>query len=68
MLANEQPTGRTRYRQQRRMLGPPLIVLQVEVTFSDGPGDSNGLPEYLGGTTWVDARLEHLSLIPNPKP
>lgn len=62
MRANERPTGKIRYRTQRRLCGPDLIVLQIEVTFSDGPGDSNGCPEYLGGTTWVDARLEHLTV------
>lgn len=62
MRANECPTGKIRYRTQRKLFGPDLIVLQIEVTFSDGPGDSNGCPEYLGGTIWVDARLEHLSL------
>jgi hypothetical protein len=35
----------------------------VEGYYSDGPPDFNGLPEYLEGFKWRDARVEDLSFI-----
>lgn len=62
-------TGRTRYRELPRVLGHSLLVLQVEVRFGDGPPDSNGMPLYLKGATWRDAKVEDLSfLVPQQEP
>lgn len=37
------------------------FILEVQLAFGDGPGDSNGMPDYLAGTVWTDARLEHMA-------
>ncbi len=60
-------TGRTRYRQLTRVFGDPLLVLQVEVSFDDGPPDCNGMPTYLAGVAWRDAQVTDLALLPPPE-
>lgn len=49
------PTGRFRLRLQERFLRPTLVVLQVHVTWGDGPPDHNGMPTWLSGEGWRDA-------------
>jgi hypothetical protein len=56
-------TGATRYRTERRLFKPDVLVLQVEEHTTDGPPDTNGMPEYLAGTYWRDARPEDLQLV-----
>jgi hypothetical protein len=63
MIANEQPTGKVRYRSEKRWLKPEVLVLQVQVICGDGPPDSNGMPEYLSATYWRDARVQDLVVI-----
>ncbi|UTC27944.1 hypothetical protein [Stenotrophomonas phage A1432] len=63
--SNAVPTGKTRHRIHKTLFREPVLVLQVELSYPDGPGDSYGLPEYLAGRMWVDARMEHLSILPN---
>lgn len=50
------PTGKMRYRHKPRMFKHSLVVVQVEVKFEDGPDDHNGMPEWLAGVKWRDAR------------
>jgi hypothetical protein len=38
-----------------------VLILEVETSHSDGLPDANGLPEYLAGTCWRDARIEDLT-------
>ena len=64
MRTNERPTGRTRYRTQRRWFKPDVLVLQIEVEFGDGPPDHDGLPIYLEGRRWRDATAEDVSVVP----
>jgi hypothetical protein len=59
-MQNEWLTGRTRHDQ--RFCGvlfnkKLVLVLQVEVTWDEGPSDSNGMPEYLPGRGWRDATV-----------
>lgn len=56
-------TGATRYRTERRLFKPDVLVLQVQEHTTDGPPDSNSMPEYLTGTYWRDARAEDLTLV-----
>ncbi|XAQ48583.1 hypothetical protein [Xanthomonas phage vB_XeuM-YB23] len=64
------PTGRMRLRAQpaagwARLFGAePRLVLQAEVDVPDGPPDANGMPQWLATRTWVDARVQHLPIIP----
>lgn len=63
------PTGETRLRAQR--VGLPffkrtVLVLQVRGTWTEGPSDSHGMPIYLAGSGWRDARVEDLALINQP--
>lgn len=53
---SDKPTGRRRYRIQRRLFRKPILVLQVEVEgrVYVGGGDS-ALNRW-----WVDADIEHL--------
>lgn len=54
---------KTRYRVGKEgLFGNPVLILQVFVTWSDGPDDHNGMPEYLSGSGWRDAKVEDLSL------
>lgn len=55
MTPTEGLTGRTRHRDERRAFRSTLIVLQVEVVYSDGPNDHDGMPQYLAGKSWRDA-------------
>lgn len=57
-------TGQMRYRVQPRWFNDPLVVLQVEVDVDDGPTDSNGMPMWLAGTFWRDAKPEDLQFLP----
>jgi hypothetical protein len=62
---NERLTGKQRYRVET--IGGffnrhQVLVLEVEVLRGDGPSDFHGLPTYLGGTIWRDARPQDLSL------
>lgn len=54
-------TGRIRYRYQGRWFKPPLLVLQVEEEYDEGPPSAYGMPTYLAGVHWRDARIEDLS-------
>ena len=36
------------------------VVLQVLDKVGDGPPDSNGMPEWLAGEYWRDARMEDM--------
>ena len=56
-------TGRTRYRIETPLFGNPLVILQVEVAYGDGPDDYHGLPKWGRGKYWRDARVEDLSLV-----
>lgn len=56
-------TGATRYRTERRMFKPDVLVLQVQEHTTDGPDDWHGMPTYLAGTYWRDARPEDLQLV-----
>jgi hypothetical protein len=62
---NDTLTGQTRYRCETRGLFSKtnLLVLQVEASWGDGPDDCHGLPTYLGGKGWRDARVEDLTLL-----
>jgi hypothetical protein len=53
-------TGNIRYRNQRRLFGSDMLVLQVEIKRDDGPPDYHGMPEYLGDLIWRDAIVEDL--------
>jgi hypothetical protein len=61
--SDEHPTGRTRYRVEKRWLKPYVLVLQIEVRFGDGPPDHDGMPVYLRGSCWRDAQPEDLALV-----
>ena len=61
-MSQDRLTGRTRYRTERRWFKPDVLVLQVEVTYGDGPSDHNGLPAYLAGTGWRDALPQDLTV------
>lgn len=37
-----------------------VVVLQILRKYKDGPDDSNGLPTYLAGEAWEDAKVEDL--------
>jgi len=63
MRSDEHPTGRTRYRTERRWFKPDVLVLQIEVRFEDGPPDHHGMPIYLKGSRWRDATPEDLALV-----
>ena len=57
-------TGKVRYRSAKLgLLGPTVLVLEVEEHTSDGPPDFNGMPTYLSGKYWRDAKVEDLGLI-----
>ena len=59
-------TGNKRYRIEKRLFGPPLVVLQLEWEvlgrehWSNGGGmvDCKAIPDY---TEWKDARIEDLT-------
>ena len=59
-MSNFELTKKIRYRTENRLFSDPLVVLQVEESFGEGPPDWNGMPEYLGGVRWRDARVEDL--------
>lgn len=48
----------SRYRLYKPLFKPPVLILQVKVRWKDGPIDHNGLPSYLAGEGWRDARPE----------
>lgn len=59
-------TGQTRYRTER--IGGMFdkreaLVLQVHHEWRDGPCDSNGMPAFLAGQGWRDAKTEDLATI-----
>lgn len=58
-------TGKTRLRVQRLGLFGlrSALVLQVHVRWTDGPSDHNGMPSYLAGEGWRDARVEDMSAL-----
>lgn len=58
---SETLTGKTRYRAEGRLFSTHVLILQVECKRPDGPPDGHGLPQYLAGTFWRDARTEDLS-------
>lgn len=53
-------TGKTKYRIEKRLFKSDLVVLQVEVSWGNGPEDYDGLPTYLSGRGWRDAIPEDL--------
>ena len=61
-MGSDTLTGEIRYRTQRVGLfgSREVLVLQVRVTWPDGPDDWHGMPEYLSGTGWRDATLKDL--------
>lgn len=54
-------TGRTRYRTRSRWFGPPLLVLQVEFTYTHTTAHYDH-----DDTAWRDARVEDLPISRNP--
>lgn len=40
-----------------------LLVLQVYTAWDEGPLDYNGMPEYLPGEGWRDAKPEDLAIL-----
>jgi len=60
---NPKLTGRTKYRLHKPLFGASLLVLMVEEHHSDGPPDFNGMPTYLEGCVWRDARVEDLAFV-----
>jgi len=62
---NETLTGKTRYRvSDYGFLTKRLfVILQVEIIWSDGPTDWHGMPEYLAGKGWRDAKPEDLQYL-----
>lgn len=50
-------TGRTRYRTRSRWFGPPLLVLQVEFTYTHTTAHYDH-----DDTAWRDARVEDLPI------
>lgn len=69
-MTGDTPTGRTRYRLGTVgaglfSRGTPVLILQVEVVWGDGPDDFNGMPTYLAGKGWRDAQVtDFASLLP----
>lgn len=57
MMNRAEPTGRYRFRIEKRWFKKPLLVLQIEVRWGDGPPDFHGLPKWLAGTGWRDAEV-----------
>ena len=57
-MSNFKLTGKIRYRIEKRLFKNPILVLQVKEEFDDGPPDFNGMPTYLAGVQWRDARVE----------
>ena len=55
---NERLTGEVRLRLQIRWFRSPLLVVQVHVAYGDGPDDCYGMPQYLAGNGWRDAKVE----------
>jgi len=56
-------TNKKRYRIEKRLFGPDLVVLQVKVKWKDGDNDFHGMPTYLAGEGWRDALPEDLQWI-----
>lgn len=56
-------TGKARFRSHTQSFGPDRVVLQVEVSWPDGPCDENGIERYLRGTGWVDAVPDDLQYL-----
>jgi hypothetical protein len=50
------PTGRTRYRVQKRLFRQPLLILQVEIR--------NTTYTALDIRWWQDAQLQDISMVP----
>ena len=60
-LRNERLTGRVRFTVISRFFEPDVLALEVEVSHSDGPLDSDLLPTYLANTCWRLGRTEDLT-------
>jgi hypothetical protein len=58
-------TNKKRFRVEKRLFGPDLVVLQVKVKWRDGDPDCQGMPNYLAGEGWRDATPEDLQWINN---
>ncbi len=53
---------KTRFRIGKEgLFGKPVLILQVHEKYPDGPPDSYGMPTYLAGERWRDAKVEDLS-------
>ena len=59
-MSNFSLTGKIRYRTESRWFRDPVVILQVEEMFGDGPPDYHGMPTYLAGVRWRDAKVEDL--------
>lgn len=62
-MQNEKPTGETRLRLHKPMFGAPLLVLQIKVVYPDGPDDYHGMPEWLAGEAWRDAKITDMTFL-----
>jgi len=62
MSITSTPTGRTRHRVHKTLLGKELVVLQVEWRVKGSQSDYHGLSSDVNHVTWQDARLEDISV------
>lgn len=53
-------TGKYRHRLHNPFFGSPKLVLEVEIKWDNGPGDSYGMPSYIAGSGWKDAEVHDL--------
>ena len=49
-------TGKTRYRSGFNK----VLILQVEENLGEGPPDFDGMPKWMPGVIWRDAKVEDL--------
>lgn len=62
-MQNEKLTGNIRYRVTHTLVRPSKVLLQVEIVWDDGPDDWHGMPTYLKGKGWRDAKPEDLQYL-----
>lgn len=55
------PTGNFRFTHHKPGWHAPVLALEVEVTWRQGPPGTFGLPEHLAGKGWRLARVEDLT-------
>lgn len=57
-------TGKIKFRiESSGFFNSEKVILQVEHEWENGPDDFNGLPTYLCGKGWRDAKAEDLQYI-----